>query len=72
MRHTVKTSTALRVWRWFTQAIWLVVAMGYAAGTYNLPFTIWGTLVTLGVWWMGKTIIIVTSKNGKFELYKII
>ena len=71
MKRVVKTSTALRVWRWFNQTIWLVVAMGYAAGTYNLPFTIWGTLVILGVWWTGKTIIIITSKNGKFELYKI-
>ena len=68
----IKTSTALRAWRRISQIIWLVVAMGYAAGTYNLPFTIWATLVILGVWWMGKTIIIVTSKNGKFELYKII
>lgn len=68
MMHTVKTSAALRVWRWFTQAIWLVVAMGYAAGTYNLPFTIWGTLVILGVWWMGKSAIIVSSREGWLKL----
>jgi hypothetical protein len=72
MRHTVKTSTALRVWRWFTQAIWLAIAMGYAAGTYTLPFAIWGTLVFLGIWWCGRAIILISSSHGKLELNKIL
>lgn len=72
MMRTVKTSTALRAWRRFNQLIWLTIAMAYAAGTYTLPFAIWGALVVYGLWRCGRAIILVTSKNGKLILNNLI
>lgn len=68
----IKTSTALRAWRRLINLLYVILAMQYANGTCSLGYAITMLVAFAGLWWMGKVIIIVTSKNGKFELYKII
>lgn len=72
MMHTVKTSTALRVWRWFTQAIGLAMAMHYAAGTYSVGFLSTMAIALIVIWWFGRTVIKAYSRNGILEVNKIL
>lgn len=72
MMRAIKTSTALRVWRWFTQAIGLAMAMHYAAGAYSIGFLITMAIALIGVWLFGRMVIRAYSKNGKLEVNKIL
>lgn len=65
---TVKTATAIRAWRRLIQLLAVIVAMYYAAGTYSAGFAITMIAALGGVWWMGKSAIIVSSREGWLKL----